>query len=166
MRRIRLSSLAAPHRLRCFRLSQNAVASRWNRWRMKSIGFAGLRIRRNDLRHFLLISYPVILILVMMGPHVPDKSVILLLCSLLLTPTSRIHPYPHSLLQAPPYVIWYGFLGRVVDLALYETKVLGSKPPPGGLSKKPRLTFVTFAPVSVHSPHKAHIEFVYALSRA
>jgi hypothetical protein len=46
-----------------------------------------------------------------------------------------------------------GFLGRVVDLALYETKVLGLKPPPGGLSKNPRLTFVTFAPVSVHSPH-------------
>ena len=31
----------------------------------------------------------------------------------------------------------HGFLGRVVDLALYETKVLGSKPPPGGLSKNP-----------------------------
>ncbi len=47
----------------------------------------------------------------------------------------------------------YGFLGRVVDLALYEMKVLGLKPPPGGLSTNPRLTFVTFAPVSVHSPH-------------
>jgi len=46
-----------------------------------------------------------------------------------------------------------GFLGRVVDLALYETKVLGSKPPPGGLSTNSRLTFVTFAPVSVHSPY-------------
>jgi len=46
-----------------------------------------------------------------------------------------------------------GFLGRVVDLALYKTKILGSKPPPGGLSTNPRLTFVTFAPVSVHSPH-------------
>jgi hypothetical protein len=31
----------------------------------------------------------------------------------------------------------YGFLGRVVDLALYETKVLGSKPPLGGLSTNP-----------------------------
>jgi hypothetical protein len=31
-----------------------------------------------------------------------------------------------------------GFLGRVVDLALYKTKVLGSKPPPlGGLSTNP-----------------------------
>jgi hypothetical protein len=47
----------------------------------------------------------------------------------------------------------YGFLGQVVDLALYVTKVLGSKPLPGGLSTNPQLTFVTFAPVSVHSPH-------------
>ena len=30
-----------------------------------------------------------------------------------------------------------GFLGRVVDLALYETKVLGSNPPLGGLSTNP-----------------------------
>jgi hypothetical protein len=50
----------------------------------------------------------------------------------------------------PPF---HGFLGRVVDLALYKTKVLGLKPPPGGLSTNPQLTFVTFAPVSVHSPH-------------
>ena len=50
----------------------------------------------------------------------------------------------------PPF---HGFLGRVVDLVLYETKVLGLKPPPGGLSTNPQLTFVTFAPVSVHSPH-------------
>ncbi len=55
-----------------------------------------------------------------------------------------------------------GFLGRVVDLALYETDVLGSKPLPGGLSTNPRLMFVTFASVSVHSCHTyAHIEFVY-----
>jgi hypothetical protein len=48
-----------------------------------------------------------------------------------------------------------GFLGRVVDLALYKTKVLGLKPPPGGLSTNPRLTFVTFAPVSFHfATHK------------
>jgi hypothetical protein len=46
-----------------------------------------------------------------------------------------------------------GFLGRVVDLALYETDVLGLKPPPGGLSTNPRLMFVTFASVSVHSCH-------------
>ena len=59
-----------------------------------------------------------------------------------------------------------GFLGRVVDLALYETDVLGLKPPPGGLSTNPRLIFVTFASVSVHLCHTlAHIEFVYALSR-
>ncbi len=29
------------------------------------------------------------------------------------------------------------FVGRVVDFALYETKVLGSKPPLGGLSTNP-----------------------------
>ena len=44
-------------------------------------------------------------------------------------------------------------IGRLVDLALYKTKVLGSKPPPGGLSTNPRLMFVTFASVSVHSCH-------------
>ncbi len=31
----------------------------------------------------------------------------------------------------------HGFLGQVVDLALYETKVLGSKPQLGGLSTNP-----------------------------
>ena len=37
----------------------------------------------------------------------------------------------------PPAPPFYGFLGRVVDLALYETKVLGSKPLLGGLSTNP-----------------------------
>ena len=37
-----------------------------------------------------------------------------------------------------------GFIGQVVDLVLYETNVLGSKPPPGtgGLRTNPRLMFV------------------------
>jgi hypothetical protein len=41
------------------------------------------------------------------------------------------------LLEAAIHIKMACFLGRVVDLALYETKVLGSKPPPGGLSKNP-----------------------------
>jgi hypothetical protein len=81
-----------------------------------------------------------------------------------------------TLLVCPGHAEDHDFLGRVVDLALYETKVLGSKPPPGGLSKNPRLTFVTFAPVSVHLPHTSpycvlalvvkELLAVYALSRA
>ncbi len=47
---------------------------------------------------------------------------------------------------SPPWQ-QHGFLGQVVDLALYETDVLGSKPPPGGLS--------TLLPcLSIHATHK------------
>ena len=106
VQRIRPPSLAATHRLRCFRFSQNAVVSRWTRWKTKLIGFAGPRIWRNDLRRLPLVSYPLILILVMTGPHAPDKSMILRFCSLLLTPTSRIHPFHQNLPQAPPSAIW------------------------------------------------------------
>jgi hypothetical protein len=43
-----------------------------------------------------------------------------------------------SAFNPPPYIRpLYGFLGRVVDLVLYKPKVLGSKPPLGGLSTNP-----------------------------
>jgi len=73
---------------------------------------------------------------------VPTNDIIVAAMNAKTDSSSRVATIPAS-----------GFLGRVVDLALYETKVLGSKPPPGGLSTNPRLTFVTFAPVSVHSPY-------------
>jgi hypothetical protein len=53
-------------------------------------------------------------------------------------------------------IVWYGFLGQVVDLALYETNVLGSKPPPVRLSTNPQLTCVLFSLpcLSICATHK------------
>jgi hypothetical protein len=52
------------------------------------------------------------------------------------------------------YTLVNGFFGRVVNLAPYETNVLGSKPPPGGLSTNPRLTFVLPLPCLFIRTHK------------